>query len=56
MPKGGFTKEELDKVDLSEAEERVGPNGETLREMIRNTYRCKSRDEEDHHLRRYIAS
>jgi len=56
MPKNGFTDEELATVDLSEAEEKVGPNGKTLREMIRNTYHCKSKDEEDYFLRRFIAS
>lgn len=56
MPKGGFSKEELDAVDLSEAEERAGPNGETLRKMIRDTYHCKSRENEDYYLRRFIAS
>ena len=39
MPTGGFSQEDLDAVDLAEAEERVGPGGETLREMIRQTYR-----------------
>ena len=56
MPKGGFTKEELDSVDMSKSEQKVGPSGETLREMIRNTYHCKSKDEEDNYLRKYIAS
>lgn len=56
MPKGGFSDAELDAVNMSEAEERVGPNGETLREMIRNTYHCESQEEEDRFLRRFIAS
>jgi len=56
MPKGGFSKEELDAVDMSEAEEKVGPNGETLRKMIRDTYHCKSKEKEDYYLRRFIAS
>jgi hypothetical protein len=56
MPPRGFTKEELDSVDMAEAEQVSGPNGETLREMIKNTYHCKSKDEEDFYLRRYIAS
>ena len=56
MPKGGFSDAELAAVDMARAEEHVGPNGETLREMIRNTYRCKSREEEDRFLRRFIAS
>jgi hypothetical protein len=56
MPKGGFTQAELDAVDLSEAEEHTGPNGETLRKMIRKSYHCKSRKETDFFLRRFIAS
>ncbi len=56
MPAGGFSKEELDSVDMDEAEQEVGPDGETLREMIKNTYHCESKDEEDYYLRRFIAS
>lgn len=56
MPIGGFTDEELAAVDLSEGEERQGPNGEKLRKMIGKTYRCKSRKETDFYLRRWIAS
>jgi hypothetical protein len=56
MPKGGFSEAELAAVDLSHGEERLGPNGETLREMIRNTYQCASTEEEDHFFRRYLAS
>jgi hypothetical protein len=56
MPKGGLSVSELRAVDLSEAEEPSGPNGETLRKMISETYHCKSRDEEDRFLRRFIAS
>lgn len=56
MPMGGFTDEELAAVDLAEGEERHGPNGETLRKMIRKTYQCKSRKETDFYLRRWIAS
>ena len=56
MPKGGLTKEQLDAVDLAEAEEQVGPNGETLRKMISDTYHCQNKAEEDHYLRTFIAS
>ena len=56
MPVGGFSNDVLEKVDLSEAEEKVGPNGETLRKMISDTYHCKNKDEEDYYLRRFIAS
>ncbi len=56
MPKGDFSKDELDAVDMSEAEDKVGPNGETLRKMISDTYHCKSKEREDYYLRRFIAS
>jgi hypothetical protein len=56
MPRGGVPQSALDAVDLSEAEQVVGPNGETLRQIIREAYRCSSREEEDRILRRYLAS
>jgi hypothetical protein len=56
MPTGGFAEAQLNAVDLSEAEERVGPGGETLRKMIRDTYHCSSTQDEDYYLRRFIAS
>lgn len=56
MPKGGFSESELAEVDLSEGDEKVGPNGETLRKMISDSYHCGSREEEDRYLRRFIAS
>jgi len=43
-------------VDLSEGEQRIGDGGETMREMISNSYRCRSRAEEDFFLARFIAS
>jgi hypothetical protein len=30
----------MDNANVAEAEARLGPNGETIREMIGNTYRC----------------
>ena len=56
MPVGGIPKEELDAVDMAEAEEQSGPNGETLRKMISETYHCETKEEEDQFLRRFIAS
>jgi len=56
MPMAGFSPEELAAVDLSQAEQRIGPQGETMRKMIRKTYHCKSRKETDYFLRRWIAS
>ena len=43
-------------IDLAQAEEVIGFGGETLREIIRDTYRCRSRAEEDHFIARWIAS
>jgi hypothetical protein len=43
-------------VDMAEANTVVGVGGETLREIIRTTYRCRSRAEEDHFIARWIAS
>jgi hypothetical protein len=56
MPSQGFTDAELAAVDLSEGEEKIGDQGETMREMIRDIYHCKTREQEDRFLRRYIAS
>ena len=56
MPMEGISEADLASVRLSEAEEESGPNGETLRKMIRDTYHCESRQEEDRFLRRFIAS
>ena len=56
MPKNGFTQEELDAVDMAQAEDRVGPRGETLRKMIRDTYHCTSVEEEDKFIQRFLAS
>lgn len=56
MPKGGLSNEQLASIDLSEGEERIGPNGETTRKMISDTYHCSSKEEEDFFLRRFLAS
>lgn len=56
MPKGGLSEDELCSVDLAKGDEKVGPKGETLRKMIKDTYHCENKDEEDHYLRRFIAS
>lgn len=56
MPHDGISEAKLAAVDLAEGEEQAGPQGETVREMIRATYHCKSREEEDAYLRRFIAS
>lgn len=56
MPKGGIPASELDAVDMCHAEEPIGPNGETVRKIISDTYHCKSREEEDRFVRRFLAS
>jgi hypothetical protein len=43
-------------VDLSRGEEVIGAGGETVRQIVRATYRCKSRAEEDFFIARWIAS
>jgi hypothetical protein len=47
---------DISDVDLSEGDARIGDNGETMREMISQTYRCRSRAEEDYFLAKFIAS
>lgn len=56
MPKDGFTPEELDAVDMSGGDAVGGPNGETVREMIKAMYNCQTDDEVDMPLRRFLAS
>jgi hypothetical protein len=47
---------DISDIDLTQGEQIVGLNGETAREIIRQTYRCQSRAEEDFFLARWIAS
>ena len=56
MPTDGISIAELDGVDMSEAEVKAGNQGETIREMLRATYRCNSAAEEDYFVRRFLAS
>jgi hypothetical protein len=56
MPVTGFTILALDNADMSEAEIPAGLNGETIREMARQMYRCRTEAEEDYLLRRFIVS
>jgi hypothetical protein len=46
----------LESADLTMAETAIGEGGETVREMIRATYRCASEAELNWHIRRWIAS
>jgi hypothetical protein len=56
MPSDGITIVQLDSADIAEAEMKAGYGGETIRQMIRETYRCSSTAEEDWFVRRWIAS
>jgi len=56
MPNGGFDNATLAGVDIAQAEVKAGDQGETIRQMIRETYRCRSAAEEDYFVRRWIAS
>jgi len=56
MPSDGISEEELADVDMAKADEEWGPNGETVREMIRNLYHCKTDEEVNKYVRRYLAS
>lgn len=56
MPKEGFTPEKLDAVDLAEGEAVGGPNGETVRQMIKAMYHTETEAELELALRRFLAS
>ena len=56
MPSAGISIDALNNANIAEVEVKAGYNGETLREMLRNTYRCGSAAEEDYFVRRWIAS
>jgi hypothetical protein len=56
MPKGGISENELAAVDLAMGDNKAGPKGETVREIIRTIYRCETPEEEERFLRRYLAS
>jgi hypothetical protein len=56
MPAKGITEKELKEVDLAAGEDKWGPKGETIREMIKNVYHCVSKEETEKFLRRYLAS
>jgi hypothetical protein len=50
------TPERLAAVDLSMGEQRAGPNGETVRQMLAEQYQCKTPADVERVLRRYLAS
>src|SRR5262249_8867617 len=56
MPSEGISVAELDGADINEAQGKAGYGGETIGEMLRLTYKCRSAAEEDWFIRRWIAS
>ena len=56
QPYNGISEKEQADVDMAKADEEWGPNGETVREMIRNLYHCKADEEVNKYVRRYLAS
>jgi hypothetical protein len=56
MPKGGISDKHMAAADLAQGDVKAGPNGETVRQMIRETYQCETAQEEEYYLRRWIAS
>jgi hypothetical protein len=56
MPPEGITDQDLAAVDLADGDVVAGPNGETMRKMISETYHCSSLKEEEKYLRRFLAS
>jgi len=56
MPAGGISEAELAAVDLAEGDQVAGAQGETIRQIIKETYHCESSEEEERFLRRYLAS
>ena len=56
MPFQGVSASDLEKVDISEGDKQASPNGDTIRKMIRDRYHCKTAEEEDYFLRRFLAA
>jgi hypothetical protein len=56
MPKGGISSKRMAAADLAQGDIKAGPNGETVRQMIREVYHCETVGEEGHYLRRWVAS
>jgi hypothetical protein len=55
MPPSKLTEEALAAVDLSEGDKTLNNEGLTLRKIIRQTYHCKTKEQEDFYLRRALA-
>ena len=56
MPVGGISQEDMEAVDLNDGEQVFEGNGKTIREMITEVYHCKTQNDTDYYLRRFLAS
>jgi len=56
MPSEGFTQEELSSVDINEGNQIIPDTGKTMKEIIRETYKCENEQETEYYLRRFLAS
>jgi hypothetical protein len=56
MPAEGISDAQMATVDLSRGDVCAGPQGETVRQMVREIYHCENAQEEEYYLRRWIAS
>lgn len=55
VPVGGIPEGALANVDLSAGDDPIDDSAVTFRDLVRATYRCTSRAQEDEMLRRYLA-
>lgn len=56
LPNEGLTQKDLNSVDLAEGDQEVPNTCRTMREIIRETYKCENDAETEHYLRRFLAS
>ena len=56
IPKGGISKSDMEKVDIVEGDEIVEGTDKPLKETIREIYNCKTDEETEYYLKRYLAT
>jgi hypothetical protein len=56
MPADGIPESILNDADVTQADMPVGPKGETIRQIISETYKPENDDELDYFIRRYISA
>jgi len=56
MPKDGFTKEQIESVDLALGDRLAGDSGKTIKEIVKETYQPGTAKELEYFLRRFLAS